>query len=84
MSEFITVVILCLMIGASWVEAAEKESPTEQAEIDAEDLKVVAEMENLQLIDVVEDMDMLKDINYLIEDDQEDDKEGDQNETETD
>jgi hypothetical protein len=55
----------------SWVDAAEKERPTEHEEIDAENLKVVAEMEILQLMDVVEDLDMLKDINCLIEDDQE-------------
>jgi len=80
MSELITVIILCLIMGVSWVDAAEKGRPTEQAEMDAENLKVAAEMETLQLMDLVEDLDMLKDINCLIEDDQEEN----QNETETD
>jgi hypothetical protein len=73
-------VIVCLLIGTSFVTATEKIKtiklikPVKPVEIKPEDLKVVAAMEDLKLMDVAEDLDMLIDINYLIEDDQHENK----------
>jgi hypothetical protein len=70
MPNFLTIVFLCLLMGAASARAAEKESPPNPAELSPEDLKVVAVIEILQIMDLAEEMDMVKDINYLIEDDQ--------------
>jgi hypothetical protein len=67
--------LLCLFAGVASAQPEEGESPSVSEELSPEDLKIVAELETLQLLELAEDMDMLKDINYLIEDDQ--------NETET-
>jgi hypothetical protein len=67
-------VIVSLLIATSFVTAAEKVKavklvkPVKPVEIKPEDLKVVAAMEDLKLMEVAEDMDILIDINYLIED----------------
>lgn len=77
MSGSVAAILVCLLIGVSSVAAVEKGKPVKPAtpaEIKPEDLKVVAAMEDLKLMDVAEDMDMLKDINYLIEDDQHENK----------
>jgi hypothetical protein len=74
------VMLLCLLIGAGSIAAAEKKKQVKPArpveEIKPEDLKVVAAMEDLKLIDLAEDMDMLKDkdIDYLIEDNENENK----------
>jgi hypothetical protein len=70
MPQLIAMMILCLFPGDAWTQPAEAPLPTASAGISPEDLKVVAELETLQLLDLAEDLDMLKDINYLIEDDQ--------------
>jgi|WetSurMetagenome_2_1015567.scaffolds.fasta_scaffold1427580_1 hypothetical protein len=75
MPKSVVVILLCLLLGASPVAAAKKGKsvkPAKSEEIKPEDLKVVAAIEDLKLMDIVEDMDMLKDkdINYLIEDNQ--------------
>jgi hypothetical protein len=70
-------VIVCLLIGSSFVTATEKIKTIKLVKpvgIKPEDLKVVAAMEDLKLMDVAEDLDMLMDINYLIEDDQHENK----------
>jgi len=70
MPNFITIILACLLIGAVSARAAEKQPPMNPTETSAEDLKVVALMEILEMMDLAEEMDMVKDINYLIEDDQ--------------
>jgi hypothetical protein len=69
MPNFLTLVLVCLLVGATAAQAGEKQSPAPGAP-SPEDLKVVAMMETLQLMDLAQEMDMVKDINYLIEDDQ--------------
>jgi hypothetical protein len=76
MPKFFAIIFLYLCMGAASVQAGEKQAPINAAELSPEDLKVVAVMEILELMDLAEEMDMVKDINYLIEDDQ--------NETQTD
>jgi hypothetical protein len=74
------VILFCLLIGSVSVAGAEKKKPVKPAspveEIKPEDLKVVAAMEDLKLIDLAEDMDILKDkdIDYLIEDNENENK----------
>lgn len=69
MPKFFAIILLCLLAGASPVRAAEKPVPEQPEGLSAEDLKVVAVMEILQLMELAEEMDMVKDINCLIEDD---------------
>jgi hypothetical protein len=70
MPQLIAMVLLCLFAGDVWAQPSEEERPTASTEISPEDLKVVAELETLQLLELAEDLDMLQDINYLIEEDQ--------------
>jgi hypothetical protein len=70
MRSFLTILVLCLLMGAASARAAETKQPVPPDAISPEDLRVVEVMDILQLMDLTEDMDMLKDINYLIEDDQ--------------
>jgi hypothetical protein len=69
MPKFLTIILLCLLMGATSAQAGEKQ-PINPAALSPEDLKVVAVMGILELMDLVEEIDMIKDINYLIEDDQ--------------
>ena len=69
MPKLVAIIVLCLLAGATPVRAAEKPAPEQPESISAEDLKVVAAMEILQLMDLAEDMNMVKDMDYLIEDD---------------
>jgi hypothetical protein len=69
MPNLFAIILLCLLAGASSVRAAEKPVPEQPEKLSSEDLKVVAVMEILQLLDLAEEMDIVKDINYLIEDD---------------
>lgn len=70
MPRYLYFIFLCLFLGASAVQAGEKQAPAETAGISPEDLKVVAVMDVLELMDLAEELDMIKDINYLIEEDQ--------------
>ena len=70
MSQLIIIMLLCLFAGTAWAQSEEEYPSTVSAELSPEDLKIVAELETLQLLELAEDLDMLKDINYLIEDDQ--------------
>jgi hypothetical protein len=79
MPRIYVIILLCLLAAASPVRAAEKPAPVRASQNSApvraetlspEDLKVVAVMEILQLMDMAEDMDMVNDFNYLIEDEQ--------------
>ncbi len=76
MPKFFAIIFLYLFMGAVSVQAGEKQAPINTAQLSPNDLKVVAVMEILEMMDLAEEMDMVKDINYLIEDDQ--------NETQTD
>ncbi len=76
MPKCLRIILLCLLLGAPSAQAAEKQSAAKAADISPEDLKVVAVMDILELMDLADNMDMVKDINYLIEEDQ--------NETQTD
>lgn len=70
MPQLIIMMLLCLFAGTASAQPEEEDPPTVSAELSPEDLKIVAELETLQLLELAEDLDMLKDINYLIEDDQ--------------
>ena len=70
MPNVITIIFLCLLMGAASAMAEEKQSSVNPPQLSDEDLKVVAVMEILENMDLAEEMDMVKDINYLIEDDQ--------------
>ena len=70
MLNFLSIIVMCLLIGATSVQAGEKQAPVTQEELSPKDREVVAVMEILQLMDLAEEMDMIKDINYLIEEDQ--------------
>jgi len=70
MPKFLAILLACLTMGAAAAQAAENQSPSNSAELSLEDRKVVAVMEILQLMDLAQEIDMVKDINYLIEDDQ--------------
>lgn len=69
MPNLLAIVLLCLLAGASPVHGAERPGPEQPESLSPEDLKVVAVMEILQLMDLAEELDMVKDFNYLIEDD---------------
>jgi hypothetical protein len=69
MPQLIIMLLLCLFAWTASAQPAEEDPTTVSVEISSEDLKVVAELETLQLLELAEDLDMLKDINYLIEDD---------------
>ena len=70
MPRFLAIFLVCLLMGTASARAAENQSPTNPAELSPEDRKVVAVMEILQLMDLAEEIDMVKDINYLTEDNQ--------------
>ena len=70
MPKFFAIIFLYLCMGAASVQAGEKQAPINAAELSPEDLKVVAVMEILELMDLAEEMDMCKDFNYLIEEEQ--------------
>jgi hypothetical protein len=69
MPKFIAVIIFCLLLQGVSASPMAKKVTVKPLEISPEDSKVVAEMENLQLMDLANDMDMLKDLTYFIEDD---------------
>jgi hypothetical protein len=69
MPRFFAIILICLLAGASPVRSAEKPAAEQPEGLSEADLKVVAVMEILQLMELAEEMDMVKDINYLIEDD---------------
>ena len=70
MPKLLAIILLFLLAGVSPVRASEDPVPGQSERLSEEDLKVVAVMEILQLMDLAEEMDMVKDLNYLIEDDQ--------------
>jgi hypothetical protein len=70
MRRLFALVLVCLLAAASPVRAAEKKEPAQLEGLSPEDLKVVAVMEILQLMDLAEEIDMCKDYNYLIEEEQ--------------
>jgi len=70
MPRFLAIIFLYLFMGAASVQAGEKQASIDTAQLSPDDLKVVAVMEILELMDLAEELDMVKDINYLIEDDQ--------------
>ncbi|MEJ2661025.1 MAG: hypothetical protein P8Z73_09930 [Desulfobacteraceae bacterium] len=69
MQKVLAIILLCLLAGISPVRAAEKPVSEQPERLSPEDLKVVGVLEILQLMDLAEDMEMVKDIEYLIEDD---------------
>jgi hypothetical protein len=70
MRQLFAFILVCLLAAASPARAAEKIVPAQTESLSPEDLKVVAMMEILQLMDLAEEMDMCKDLNYLIEEKQ--------------
>lgn len=70
MQIFFSFVFACLLMGAAPCWGAENNSPKHPVELSPEDRKVVAVMEILQLMDLAENLDMMKDMDTLIEEDQ--------------
>lgn len=70
MPNFLFIILVCLLVGAAPVRAAEKKAAASPEELSPGDRKVAAMMEVLELMDLADAMDMVKDINYLIEEDQ--------------
>ena len=70
MPNFLWIIILCLLIGAAPALADPQQPAAPPAQISAEDRRVVAVLEILQLMDLAEDMEMMQDMNYLVEEDQ--------------
>lgn len=68
------IIILCLLgITPAWAG----EEPNRKKNTSApsqQDLEVIALMDLLSMLDAVEDMEMIKDLEYLIEDDQNEQK----------
>lgn len=69
MPRRLTIIMTSLFMGAVAVWAAEPLPPAQSAKLSAADEKIVAVMEILELMDLTDEMEMYKDINYLIEDD---------------
>ena len=74
MARIFSMLLLCLLLGAGSLWAAGNAAPAGEVKLSPEDCQVVAAMEILELLDLVEEMDMIQDINYLIEEDQNDDQ----------
>jgi hypothetical protein len=70
MRQLFAFILVCLLAVASPVRAAEEKVPVQLESLSPEDLKVVAMMDILQLMDLAEEMDMCKDFNSLIEEKQ--------------
>ena len=70
MQKLLAIFLACLLMGAASAWAAENQSSMNPVELSPEDRKVVAVMEILQLMDLADEIEMIKDINTLIEDDQ--------------
>jgi len=70
MPNLLWIIMLYLLIGAAPALADQQQPAASPAQISAEDRRVVAVLEILQLMDLAEDMDMIKDMNYLVEEDQ--------------
>ena len=70
MPGFLSIIVMCLLLGATSIHAAGQQAPAKPEELSPKDREVVAVMEILQLMDLAEELDMIKDINYLIEEDQ--------------
>ena len=69
MSRILTIVLfLCLYWTTAIAQAPEKQTSTDPPGLSPEDQKVVSVLDILQLMDLTEEMDMFKDMNYLIED----------------
>jgi hypothetical protein len=70
MPNVLSIILLCLLIGAAPALADQQQPAAPPAQITPADRQVAAVMEILQLMDLAEEIDMIKDMNYLIEDDQ--------------
>ena len=68
MPKLLWIILLSLLIGAAPALADPQQPAAPPAQISAEDRRVVAMLEILQLMDLAEDMEMMKDMNYLVED----------------
>ena len=64
------IILVCLLMGAVPVRAAENRSSANPDPLSPEDRKIVAVLDILELMDLAAEMDMVQDINYLIEVDQ--------------
>lgn len=71
MQKIIARLILCLLMGVASAWAGEDQvTAKKKAPVSPEDEKVMAVMEILQLMDLAEELNMVKDMEILIEDDQ--------------
>jgi len=70
MPKLIIIMLLCLFTGTASAQTTKEENPSVSKALSPEDLKVVSELETLQLWELAEDLEMMEDINLLIEDDQ--------------
>ena len=70
MPKLIIIMLLCLFAGTVSAQPAEEDSSPVAAELSPEDLKIVAELETLQLWELAEEQEMMEDMNLLLEDGQ--------------
>jgi hypothetical protein len=62
--------VLILMLVAGPVHAQDKAAKAPPPAPTSEDLKIIAMMEELQLMDMAKDMEMIKDMEHLVEENQ--------------
>ena len=70
MLKWTMILLLSLFIGTASAHQTEKEKSVDSEAIAPEDLKIVAELETLQLMELAENFDMLQDMNLPVKDDQ--------------
>lgn len=68
MPKLIVIMLLCFFAGGASAQPVEGDSPGVPAELSPEDLRIVAELETLQLWELAEEQEMMEDIYLLIED----------------
>jgi hypothetical protein len=70
MGRLLAQIVLILMLVAGPAHARDKAAKAPPPQPTAEDLKIIAMMEELQLMDMAKDMEMIKDMDHLVEENQ--------------
>ncbi len=74
MRTFLARILIFLLMGTASAWAQGDGAKAAPAPPDAQDMKVIAVMEILQMLDMTEEMEMIKEMEYLVEDDQNESK----------
>ncbi len=72
MHAVLTHIVLLLLLGLAPAWADDRPAAKNPDPPGPEDRKIIAVMEILQLMEITEEMEMIKDLDYLIEDEQDD------------